>query len=73
MEADLRQTVSDLEDTSGEPGDLPAQRVGERMRETLREEGPLTDYQIGMIGGGLLGFAAGLLIGAVFMIGYRRE
>ncbi len=74
MGADLRQTVVELRDTSGEPGDLSAPHIGQARRDSARrEEGPLTDFQIGMIGGALLGLAVGILTGALMALSRRAE
>ena len=69
MEADVRETVAGSGDTVNKPGGLPARRLAEELRV---EEGPLTDYQIGMIGGALLGLAAGLVAGTLLTLNCGR-
>ena len=71
MEADIRDVVSKLEDSESEPEEVPA-RYLEEGAEPTRQGRRLTEYQIGLIGGGLIGFAAGMLTAALVVLARKR-
>jgi len=64
VEADLGQS-SPARDRRREPANGSASRTQEESRPG---EGSLTDFQIGMIGGGLLGLAAGMMTAALMAL-----